>query len=440
MLQVLANHTYRNLFAAQVIALVGTGLLTVALSLLAYQLAGANAGIVLGTALAIKMGAYIALAPIAQAFATRLPRKGFLVAMDCVRAAVAVMLPFITEIWQIYVLIFTLQAASAAFTPTFQAVIPDILPDEKQYTNALTLSRLAYDLETLFSPALAGLLLTVMTFNWLFAGTAIGFVISALFVLSAQIPNVAASTANIWQRLTQGMRIYFATPRLRGLLALNLTAAAAGAMVFVNTVVIVRELLKRTDADVAIALACFGGGSMIAALTISRLLDRISDRTLMLCAGVAMCAIQLALIAGTLTVGSLAWTPLLVGWTLTGAAYASILIPSGRLIRRSADASARPSLFAAQFSLSHICWLLTYPLAGWAVARFGLPASFMLLGTIAISGVLVAVLVWENQSDDRLSHEHSDLPSDHPHLREHGAGEKHAHTFYIDQLHRRWPN
>jgi hypothetical protein len=35
MLAILANRTYRHLFAAQVIALIGTGLMTVALGLLA---------------------------------------------------------------------------------------------------------------------------------------------------------------------------------------------------------------------------------------------------------------------------------------------------------------------------------------------------------------------------------------------------------------------
>jgi hypothetical protein len=55
MLEILANRTYRHLLAAQVIALVGTGLATVALGLLAYDLAGGSAGAVLGTALAIKM-------------------------------------------------------------------------------------------------------------------------------------------------------------------------------------------------------------------------------------------------------------------------------------------------------------------------------------------------------------------------------------------------
>ena len=63
MLTVLQNVTYRRLFAAQIVALVGTGLLTVALGLLAYDLAGSNAGAVLGTALTIKMLAYVGLAP-----------------------------------------------------------------------------------------------------------------------------------------------------------------------------------------------------------------------------------------------------------------------------------------------------------------------------------------------------------------------------------------
>ena len=162
MLAVLANRAYRHLFLAQVIALVGTGLATVALGLIAFDLAGANAGAVLGTALAIKMVAYVSVAPIAAAFAERLDRRVMLVSLDIVRAAVALLLPFVTQIWEIYVLIFVLQSASAAFTPAFQATIPDILPDEDEYTRALSLSRLAYDLESVVSPMLAAALLTVI--------------------------------------------------------------------------------------------------------------------------------------------------------------------------------------------------------------------------------------------------------------------------------------
>ncbi len=75
MLEVLKNTTYRHLFLAQVIALIGTGLITIALALQAYDIAKGEAAQVLGIALAIKMIAYIGVAPIASAFAERLPRK-----------------------------------------------------------------------------------------------------------------------------------------------------------------------------------------------------------------------------------------------------------------------------------------------------------------------------------------------------------------------------
>lgn len=286
MLSVLKNRTYRHLFSAQVIALVGTGLMTVALGLLAYDLAGADAGAVLGTALAIKMLAYVGVAPVAQAFADRLPRRSLLVALDLVRASVALCLPFVSEIWQIYLLIFVLQAASAGFTPTFQATIPDILPDEDEYTKALSLSRLAYDLESLISPMLAAALLTVISFHNLFAGTVLGFLVSAALVVSVGLPTtVPGPRRGIWDRTTRGTRIYLATPRLRGLLAISLAVAAAGSMVIVNTVVIVKARFGLGESEVAWALAAFGGGSMIAAFALPRLLDKIADRPAMIAGG-----------------------------------------------------------------------------------------------------------------------------------------------------------
>jgi hypothetical protein len=101
-------------------------------------------------------------------------------------------------------------------------------------------------------------------------------------VLSVTIPQAERSErgGSIYDNTTRGIRIYLATPRLRGLLALNLSVVAAGAMVIVNTVVIVRGLLTGTDSDVAIALAFFGGGSMTAALLLPRLLDRMPDALL----------------------------------------------------------------------------------------------------------------------------------------------------------------
>jgi MFS family permease len=318
MLEILSNRTYRHLFAAQVIALIGTGLATVALGLLAFELAGGEAGVVLGTALAIKMIAYVGVAPVAAAFAERLPRRALLVSLDLVRAAVAILLPFVTEVWQVYVLIFVLQSASAGFTPTFQATIPDILPDERDYTRALSLSRLAYDLESLLSPMLAAALLTVVSFHSLFAGTVIGFLASAILVISVALPSPKPSAPRaIYERTTRGSRIYLATPRLRGLLAVNLAVAAAGAMVIVNTVVIVQSDLALSQRATAMALAAFGGGSMVAALALPSLLEKVSDRAAML-SGVL-------LLVGGLVAGGMAsgYQVLLPIWFVLGIGYSA---------------------------------------------------------------------------------------------------------------------
>lgn len=440
MLSVLANRTYRHLFLAQIIALIGTGLATVALGLLAYDIAGGSAGAVLGTALAIKMVAYIGVAPIAGAFANRVPRRALLVSMDAIRAAVAICLPFVNQVWQVYVLIFVLQSASAAFTPTFQATIPDVLPDERDYTRALSLSRLAYDMESLTSPILAAGLLTVMSYHWLFSGTAIGFIASALLVVSTVLPRPAPveDQGGIYDKTTRGTRIYLRTPRLRGLLALTLSAAAASAMVIVNTVVIVKGL-GLSQRDVALTLAAFGGGSITAALTLPRVLDRIADRTVMIVAAAVLTITlaALAAISATMTPGAAYWHVLLAGWLVMGVAYSASVTPSGRLLRRSANAEDRPALFAAQFALSHVCWLICYPLVGQLGARVSMSAAFVGMAALSAIGVVAALRLWPANDPDVIPHDHADLPADDPHHAEHAKGD---HAFVIDRRHPKWPN
>ncbi len=442
MIEILRHRNFRRLFLAQVVALVGTGLATVALALLAYDLAGANAGAVLGTALAIKMIAYVTLAPVAGALIPPARRKIALIAFDLVRASVALALPFVAETWQVYLLIFLLQSASAGFTPLFQSLIPEILIEERDYTRALSLSRLAYDLESLLSPALAAALLTVISFHGLFAGTALGFLVSAGLVLSTAFPPIVASTTTHgpYERAIRGMRIYLRTPRLRGLLALNLAAAAAGSVVFVNTVVIVRVDLAQPESAVALALACFGAGSMAAAFTLPWLLDRRSDRQVMTSGSLFALLVLVAFALAWPALAAASRWPLLLGaWALLGIAYASIVTPGGRLLRRSADASNRPTLFAAQFSLSHACWLLTYPLVGWLGAKAGVSAAMWVMAAIAALGTLLALRLWPADDPVAIDHAHDNLPSNHPHVAEHHVDGRHRHEFLIDELHQDWP-
>ena len=432
MLSVLKNRTYRHLLAAQVVALTGTGLATVALSLLAFDLAGDAAGMVLGIALTIKMAAYVTVAPLAAAFAERLNRRKMLVALDLVRTLVALCLPFVTEIWQVYVLIFILQSASAGFTPAFQATMPDVLTDEQDYTKALSLSRLAYDLESLISPILAAALLLLVSFNSLFLGTGLGFLASALLIVSIALPSPKpTSRRGIYDRTTRGIRIFLRTPRLQGLLALNWCAAALSAMVIVNTVVIVRADLGLSESSVAIAMAGFGGGSMLVAFALPRLLEHIPDRQVML-TGAALATGTMAIAAVLSSIVPMTLGLLTLGWAAVGFGYSATLTPSGRLLTRSAHPEDRPAVFAAQFTLSHACWLMFYPLAGWLMTRYGATVVMAVLATAAVLGLSLAIKLWPRDGDKAIVHSHPDLPADHPHLT--GSG-PHAHPIVIDELH-----
>ncbi|MDK0524420.1 MFS transporter [Streptomyces sp. ML-6] len=393
-MRLFAIRDYRHLFGAQVIALFGTGLTTVALGLLAYDLAGPNAGMVLGTALTIKMVMYVVIAPLAAAYVDRFPRRTLLVLLDVVRGAVVLALPLVTEVWHIYVLIGLLQSASAAFTPTFQAVIPDIVTDESDYTRALSASQVASTMESLLSPVLAAVALTFMSFDRLFLGTSAGFIASALLVLATRIPDARPSAhTKAWDKAAAGIRTFLRTPRLRGIMALNLVVAAAGSIVVVNTVNYIRDELGGSQSAVAWMLAASGTGTLLAALALPRVLDRVAARTVMTTgAGVLVGGTTAAV---TLIAAGLAtWTGTAIIWTVIGIGMALIITPTGKVLRASVGRNEIPEAFAAQFSLSHLAWLITYPIAGWLGTNAGFTLAWSVLAVLAGAGAIGALRLW----------------------------------------------
>ena len=207
-------------------------------------------------------------------------------------------------------------------------------------------------------------------------------------------------------------------------------------MVVVNTVVLVQAEFGLTERATALALAAFGAGSMIAALLLPRLLDEVADRTAML-AGAGLLVV--GLFAGIL-VGD--YASLLPLWFVLGLGNSLAQTPSGRLLRRSSQPEDRPALFAAQFALSHACWLLTYPVAGWLGATAGLQTTLAVLGLIAALAVLLAFRLWPAPDPDEIEHVHDTLADDHPHVADAarvGRGRRHTHAYVIDSHHSEWP-
>lgn len=358
-LLVLRDRAYRRLFTAQVVSLTGTGLATVALGLLAYDLAGARAGVVLGTVFAVKMLAYVAVAPVAAAVVHRLSSRAVLVGADVVRVVVVLGLPAVTSVAQVYALVLVLQATSAVHTPAYQAVVPRLVADERRYTQALSLSRLAEDLEMLLSPVLAAVLLLVLQGQQLFLGTAAGFAVSAALVARTAVPAGGAPAPEDAD-LPFGARV------------------RRGAVLMVRTPGL---------------LAALGAGSLLVAVLLPRVLERRPERAVVL-GGLTALTLGTAAVAGGLAVRGTAGL-LLVGalFALVGAGWAAAETPVGRVIARSIRPADQPAVFAAQFSLSHACWLVTYPLAG-VLGALGLGRAALVLASLAAVAAAVTAALW----------------------------------------------
>ncbi|MFT5113886.1 MAG: MFS family permease [Parasphingorhabdus sp.] len=225
-------------------------------------------------------------------------------------------------------------------------------------------------------------------------------------------------------------------------------------MVIVNTVVYVRDYLGGTESDTAIAFAATGSGSMVVALLLPRFLKRHPDRPFMLAGGVFL---GLGLLFGVTMPSLFGLLPI---WFVLGAGSSLIQTPAGRLLKKSSNEGDRPTIFAAQFALSHACWLLAHPLAGWMGATFSRATVFTVLALITLITTVVAAVLWPTHDLSEVEHMHQPIEHEHfhthdehhqhshegweglePHRHPHThAPLKHKHTYVIDLHHPEWPS
>jgi MFS family permease len=361
----------------------------VALALLAFDLAGDDSGAILGTALSLKMLAYIVAAPVVGVLIRHLPRKPLLIALDVLRAGSLLILPFVTAAWQVLALVFVFSLASAIFTLVYQTVVPYLLANREDYTKSLARSRIATELESSISPLLAAGLLLLFPAAGVFAVAAAGFLISGWLIARMRTPPPARKKGDgLLAAVMRGPRLLFVTRDLRGLVALDVAVAVASAMVMVNTVVIVQGVLDLDRSASAYAFAVFGLGSIIGAIAMTPALRAVPDRAIML-GGAGL--LSAGLFAGAL-VASLAG--LFAVWFVIGLGCALALTPANFLIRRIARPGDLQDLFAAQLALTSGCLMVAYSAAGWLGATVGLPATFVILGLVAAVTSAVAAVLW----------------------------------------------
>ena len=393
MLSVLSEKSFRNLFFAQNLSLLGSGLATIAISLLAFDLTGRNAALILSGLFTIKMFVYVIFSPFAGAIADKFDTKKYLIIQDVIRAIAACGLVFVSEIWHLYIIIALIYLSTAAFTPIYQSAIPKIFKDETDYTKAISLFRIAQDMENILSYALATLLLLFLNYNLLFVGTFIGYFVSALLISAIIFPFLSKTSGekenNFNINLTLGIKRYLSISELKGLMFLNLAVSAGGSMILVNTIILVRSSLELSEIAFSITMLIFGAGCIFAAIIIPYLSKDMTASRIML-AGSNLLSVVFVALAFWLILFDFIWFVLLLAWFISGFGYTLLLTPMGRVIRKVSSADEFSQVYSAQFSLSHLCWLFMYPLSGYLMTTSGGPFTLLTLAMLMICSNIIA--------------------------------------------------
>ena len=389
--QALKNKVFAKLYLAQTISLVGDAFTWVGLALLAYQFDKERSPIILATALTLRVSAFIIFSPFAGVLADKVDRKKILYVTHFIRMAIICCLPFITAEWQIYILVFFLNIFNAFFTPTYRAVIPQII-EGKYYREAVGLSTATYQLLGILGPGLAGIAAVWLGAKEIFFVDAVSFIAAAILIIS--IPGqelqkgVAATTdqsQNTWGDVIKGIRLLFGNKILRFALSIEFISAVAGAMILVNTIGHVKNTLQLSNKYYGWVMAAFGIGAAIAAF-VSGSLDKSKERTVSLVSGALLLGIVVCF------ANYAPYGVLLVLWAIAGLGQSLAEMPSETLIAENIASADQGKVYGSHFAFSHLWWAITYPIAGFLGSRFP-QKDFLYGGLLTLAIFFIALLI-----------------------------------------------
>lgn len=380
----LRNGRFARLYAAQTVSQIGDAFTWVALALLAFELARENAAVVLGTALTLRVTAFVLLSPLAGVLADRLERRTILLGTHFGRAVVIGVMPLVTEVWQLYGLIFALNALTAFFTPTNQATVPLVVGRDDS-GKAFALSSATTELLGIVGPGLAGVLAALVGSRTLFVFDAASFVLAGLLVFT--LPSLKASQgagirASTWRDIRDGTARLWRDPPVRFALLMELVASIAGALILVVTVIRVQGGLNLGEAEYGWVMALYGLGATVASLVIGAIGQRIPRTTFIL---VGALLTSLAVLPGDIV--SLA--PLMALWLVAGVGQNWINLPTETLLAERTEEQAQGRVYGAHFAWSHLWWAFAYPVTSLLSTWF--PERTFLFGGLIALAVLLAV-------------------------------------------------
>jgi MFS family permease len=338
--EALRERSFRLLFCAQAVSLLGDGMVSVALAFAVLELTGSATD--LGIVLAARTLPLVLFLLAGGVWADRLPRRRVMVTTDVVRLAAhgaiaALLIAGSASVAALAALAAVGATASAFFQPAADGIMPAVVSAERlQQANALR--GMAQATGQIAGPAVAGVLVAGVGAGWALAVDAATFGISAVFLLQLALPARAPSPARPFLAdLREGWDDF----RSRAWLWTSVVAASVGNMFFAAYLVLGPLVADRElggPAAWGLIAAGFGVGLLAGGLIVMRIDPRrpiLVSTLAVLLYGLPLAALALGLPAAAIAaVGLVAGAGLMVAnnlWETTTQRH----VPPERLSRVS---------------------------------------------------------------------------------------------------------
>jgi MFS family permease len=294
----LRHREYAWLWTGAFVSNIGTWMESIALGIYVQDHTGQAAWT--GTVAAAAFLPIAFFSPIGGALADRYPRRLLMIATSLFQTGLATLLTVLFVIGNPSAPAITLIAlgngvAAALGFPSFQAMLPDLVPVE-DLPGAIALSSAQYNLGRVIGPAIAGVVITVGGYAWAEGANAVSFlaVVAVMLIITLPPPSAHARSETFFRSIVDGFRFVRGEPGLRiTALAMCLnTFLAAPFIALVPTMAL--EVLHSGKVGTAVLITAQGIGAVLMAFSLGSLVERHGKRRVLM---TLMGALPIALVA-----------------------------------------------------------------------------------------------------------------------------------------------
>ena len=369
---------------------IGDRLAALAFPWLVYTSTGSAVGT--GAVFAVYTLPYVLFGAFAGVVVDRVDKRRLMIAMDLLRAAVVVVVPFLAtrSLPSVYVLAFVIASLGVFFEPAKMAILPEIVP-RRRLLRANSLLSTTENLTEIVGYAFAGLLLAAVSTSAAFQIDAATFLVSAAALALMQYRAPAQEAAEqvagaFWREFKEGFAFLRRDRGLRANTVMIVVCVAGLGAVFPLTFFFAVNVLNGGAAAFGALEAVTSVGFLVGSLALVALAPRVRKGRVMI-AGLLVMGACLALVATTGSVWATA-----VPLALFGVANAVVLIAVDTYLQESTPEGMLGRVLGTRFTLTQGTYAVSVLVGGALAGVVDVRILFVAAGAIVAVSAVVGLL------------------------------------------------